>query len=112
MTLVRALAAAAFGVSLFAACAAHAQDADPAKTLYEDNCRKCHGVKGTPPKAMKTKFPKIVTFDAEFFAKRSDDSVVSVLSKGKNDDMKSFKDKMSAEQMVLVARYIRGMAAK
>ena len=86
---------------------------DPAgKAPYEENCRKCHGVRGTPPKTMKTKYPKIATFDAEFFEKRTDDSVVTVLTKGKNEDMKSFKDKLSHDQMVAVAAYIRSFAAK
>ena len=82
------------------------------KTPYEENCRKCHGVLGVPPKTMKAKFPKIVTFDAAFFSKRSDDSVVTVLTKGKNEDMKSFKDKLSHGQMVAVAAYIRSLGNK
>ena len=82
------------------------------KTPYEENCRKCHGVRGIPPKAMKAKFPKIAMFDAAFFAKRSDDSVVTVLTKGKNEDMKSFKDKLSHSQMVAVAAYIRSFGQK
>ncbi len=86
--------------------AASGQVAD-GKTPYEDNCRKCHGVRGVAPKTMKAKFPKIVTFDAAFFAKHSDDSVVTVLTKGKNEDMKSFKDKLTHAQMVAVAAYIR-----
>ena len=78
-----------------------------AKAAYEANCKKCHGVKGTPPKTMVTKFPKIVAFDAEFLAKVSDDSVVKVLTKGSSKDMKSFKDKLSADEMKAVAAYIR-----
>src|SRR5450759_906503 len=77
------------------------------KTPYEENCRKCHGVRGAPPKAMKAMFPKIVTFDAAFFATHSGDSVVTVLTKGKNADMRSFKDKLTHAQMVAVAAYIR-----
>ena len=50
--------------------------------------------------------------NAEFFEKRSDDSVVTVLTKGKNEDMKSFKDKLSHDQMVAVAAYIRSFATK
>ena len=91
----------------------HAQGPD-GKALYEENCRKCHGVRGTPPKTMKEKFSKIATFDAEFIAKRSDDSVVKVLMKGvgKAEDMKSFKDKMSPEEMAAVAKYVRELAVK
>jgi mono/diheme cytochrome c family protein len=92
---------------------AHAQAAD-GKALYEENCRKCHGVRGTPPKTMKEKFPKIATFDDAFIAKRSDDSVVKVLMKGvgKAEDMKSFKEKMSPEEMAAVAKYVRELALK
>jgi mono/diheme cytochrome c family protein len=82
------------------------------KTPYEENCRKCHGVRGVPPKTMKEKFPKIATFDQEFFAKHSDDSVVTVLTKGKNEDMKSFKEQLSHSQMVAVAAYIRSLGQK
>ena len=82
------------------------------KAPYEENCRKCHGVRGVPPKTMKTKYPKIVTFDSVFFAEHSADSVVTVLTKGKNDDMKSFKDKLSRDQMLAVDSYIRSFAKK
>jgi mono/diheme cytochrome c family protein len=91
---------------------AGADQAAQGKIPYEENCRKCHGVRGVPPKTMKEKFAKIATFDADFFAKHSDDSVVTVLTKGKNEDMKSFKDKLSRAEMVAVAAYIRSFAQK
>lgn len=97
------------GVLSRAAAQAPAPDA---KTLYQDNCRKCHGVLGTPPKTMKAKFPKIATFDAEFITKHSVDSIVKVLSKGKNEDMKSFKDKLSPDEMKAVAEYVSELASK
>jgi mono/diheme cytochrome c family protein len=82
---------------------ARAQDA---KTLYDENCKKCHGVIGTPPKTMKAKYEKLPTFNAEFAAAHSADSIVKILSKGgKTEDMKSFKDKLTPEQMQLVAKY-------
>lgn len=77
------------------------------KAPYEANCRKCHGVRGVPPKTMKTKYPKIATFDADFFAAHSQDSVVKVLTNGKGENMKSFKEKLTREQMVAVAQYIK-----
>jgi mono/diheme cytochrome c family protein len=82
------------------------------KTPYEDNCQKCHGARGVPPKTMKAKFPKIATFDVAFFEKHSSDSVVTILTKGKNEDMKSFKDKLSHSEMVAVAAYIRSFVQK
>ena len=108
----RAVLAAALGLLVAGASRGRAQ-AD-AKVLYEENCRKCHGVRGTPPKTMKEKFPKIATFDDAFIAKRSDDSVVKVLMKGvgKADDMKSFKDKLSPEEMTAVAKYVRTLGLK
>jgi mono/diheme cytochrome c family protein len=92
--------------SRFAHASAPTQD-PPGKAPYEDNCRKCHGVRGVPPKKMKEKYSKIVTFDAAFFGKHSRDSIVTVLTKGKDEDMKSFKSKLTHEQMEAVADYIK-----
>jgi mono/diheme cytochrome c family protein len=97
------------GGGVFSHAAAQTPDA---KTLYQENCRKCHGVLGTPPKTMKAKFSKIATFDAEFMAKRSVDSIAKVLTKGKNEDMKSFKDKLSPEEIKAVAQYVSELASK
>jgi mono/diheme cytochrome c family protein len=79
------------------------------KALYEENCRKCHGVRGIPPKAIKEKFPKVQMLDDAFLAKVSDDSLVKVMMKGvgKAEDMKSFKDKMTPAEMAAVAKYVR-----
>jgi len=90
---------------------AAAQAAD-GKALYEENCRKCHGVIGNPPKTMKEKYPKIATFNAAFIAARSDDSVVKILTRGKGEDMKSFKDKMTPDEMAAVAKYVRELGSR
>jgi mono/diheme cytochrome c family protein len=82
------------------------------KTIYDENCKRCHGVIGTPPKTMKAKYPKIATFNAEFIAQHSEDSIVKVLTKGKNEDMKSFKDKMTPAEMAAVAKYVHQLASK
>lgn|SRR5690348_6473591 len=108
---VRLVLAAALSLTAASAVRARAQAAD-AQSLYNDNCRKCHGVKGTPPKTMKEKFPKIATFDEAFVAGHSQDSIVKILTKGKNEDMKSFKDKLTPEQMADVAKYVRSLSAK
>jgi mono/diheme cytochrome c family protein len=113
-TVIAAIATMTIGIasaSHFAAAATVQQD--PAgKAPYEENCRKCHGVIGIAPKAMKAKFPKIATFNEAFFDKRSGDSIVTILTKGKGQDMKSFKDKLSVAQMVAVASYIRTFGTK
>lgn len=85
-------------------------DPQQGKALYDDSCRKCHGVLGVPPKSMQAKFAKIKPFDEAFFAKRSDDSVVVALTKGTSDNMKSFKDKLTRPEMGAVAAYIRTLA--
>ncbi len=89
-----------------------AAQAPDGKALYDENCKKCHGVLGTPPKTMKAKYEKIATFNATFIAKRTDDSVVKVLTKGKGEDMKSFKDKMKPDEMMAVAKYVRELGSK
>ena len=99
-------------VCLTAAAASVPPQQPDGKALYNDNCRKCHGVIGTPPKAMKEKFPKIATFNAEFLASHSQDSIVKVLTNGKNEDMKSFKDKLKPDEMKAVAAYVHDLASK
>ena len=89
-----------------------AAQASTPKALYDANCKKCHGVIGTPPKAMKAKFPKIATFDAAFIAKHSVDSIVTILTKGKNEDMKSFKGTLSPADMAVVAKYVHELASR
>ena len=105
LTLVLFLAAAG------AASRAAAQAPD-GKALYDEHCKKCHGVRGVPPKTMKDKYEKIAAFDAAFVGKRSDDSVVKVLGKGKGEDMKSFKEKLKPDEMMAVAKYVRELALK
>ena len=102
----------ALALTSAAAASRVAAQAPDGKALYDENCKKCHGVVGRPPKTMKDKFPKIYTFDAAFIAARSDDSVVKVLTKGKNEDMVSFKDKMNAAEMMAVAKYVRELGSK
>jgi mono/diheme cytochrome c family protein len=87
------------------------EQSDP-KKLYDDNCMTCHGVRGLPPKAMKSAFPKIPAFDAAFIASRTDDSIVKILTRGKSDVMLSFKGKLTPEQMGIVAKYVRSLASK
>jgi len=88
-----------------AAPAAAAQAPD-GKALFEANCRKCHG-NGQPVPAIKKMFPEIPKWDAEFFGKRTEDSIVTILTNGKGAHMKSFKQVLKPEEMTAVARYIR-----
>ena len=94
-------------------CAPRVMAAQDGKAMFEANCKKCHGVLGVPPKTIKKKMDKIPTFDATFLEKVSEDSIVKVLTKGgASEDMKSFKDKMSAAEMAAVAKYVRELAGR
>ena len=108
---IRSMIIAVAFTSAAVAGRAFAQGAD-GKALYDEHCKKCHGVVGRPPKTMQTKYPKIYTFDAAFIAARSDDSVVKVLTKGKNEDMVSFKDKLKSDEMMAIAKYVRELGSK
>jgi len=99
-------------VSAPAPIAASVAPADLAagKTVYEAQCRKCHGAGGVPSSAMKSRFAKLAPFDAGFFAHRSDDSVVTILAKGDGAAMKPFDGKLGHGEMVAVAAYIRTLS--
>jgi cytochrome c oxidase cbb3-type subunit III len=85
---------------------------DDAKALFDQSCMQCHGVRGHPPRAMKASLPNIPTFDSAFIAVRTDDSIVTVLTRGKNGDMPSFKGKLTPAQMAVLAKYVRTLALK
>lgn len=99
----------AFTAALAARATSQAPDG---KALYDENCRKCHGVRGVPPQAMQKKFEKLAAFDVAFMAKRPDDSVVKILVKGKGEGMKSYKEKMNPAEMKAVALYLRELSGK
>lgn len=89
-----------------------AAQAPTGKDLYDANCKKCHGVLGTPPKVMKEKFPKLAPFDAAFLAKNDVAAIVTILTKGKGTDMKPVKDKLSAAEIASVAQYVKELASR
>ena len=82
------------------------------RALYQDNCKKCHGVLGRPPLMVKQQYPKVVTFDSTFLAHHTEDSIVTILTRGKGENMKSFKGKLTLPEMRVVADYVRALAAR
>jgi mono/diheme cytochrome c family protein len=94
-------AAAVLGVGRVTAQAADGQ------SIYRDECRTCHGAAGKPTQRAVSQYKNMPTFDATFFAKRSQDSIVAVLNHGAGKDMKSFKDKLSAQEIAAVAKYVK-----
>ncbi|MHB8839753.1 MAG: c-type cytochrome [Gemmatimonadaceae bacterium] len=93
------------GAFALVASTAAAQGVD-GKTIYEANCKKCHGPAGKPSDGIKKMSPKIETFDAAFFAKRSDADLTKGIAEGKGK-MKPFNDKLKPEEIAAVAKYIR-----
>lgn len=77
------------------------------KAIYLEQCRTCHGAAGKPTQRAVSQYKNMPTFDATFLSKRSQDSVVAVLTHGAGKDMKSFKDKLSAEEIAAVAKYVK-----
>ena len=95
------------GLVLALAPARAAAQGPDGQALYREHCRTCHGVSGKPTKSATTQYKKIPTLDLAFLAARSDDSLVAVLTKGVGKDMKSFKEKLTPEEMRAVAQYLR-----
>lgn len=104
--MTRLLGCAVLCMCVAPALAAQAPDG---QALYREHCKECHGAAGRPTKQALGKYKDIKTFDAAFFASRSDDSLVAVLKHGVKDgkEMKSFKDKLSADEMAAVTKYAR-----
>lgn len=77
------------------------------RALYLKNCRSCHGTTGRPSKQALRETPKIPTIDQEFLSGRSDDSLTVVVTRGTGKDMKSFKEKLTAQEIDAVVKYVR-----
>lgn len=88
---------------------AEAQQPDGA-ALYKQNCRSCHGAQGVPTPRMATLYPKLKSLaDSAYLASLSTDSIVVVTRDGIGD-MKPYKDKLSADQIAAVARFVKTLA--
>ncbi len=98
-----------FGLFATLAAARAAAQAPDGKALFEANCAKCHGSTGRPSPAIKKMFPEIPLYGESFFATRSDADILAVLTNGKGKNMKPWKDRLSADEMTALARYIRSL---
>ncbi|MHB8839754.1 MAG: c-type cytochrome [Gemmatimonadaceae bacterium] len=96
----------AIAVALAAGTHAAAQTPD-GQSLFATHCQKCHGPNGKPSAGMKKLLPELPTWDAAFFAKRTEEDILAVLKNGKGRNMKPWGDKLTPDEMVAVARYIR-----
>lgn len=92
--------------------ALRAQQADGA-AVYKAECKSCHGLNGVPPARAKEQYRKIKSLGQDgFVAKLSVDSIVTVLKKGIDKDMKSFTGKLTDAEMRAAATYIKELADK
>lgn len=85
----------------------------PGGDLYLNYCSSCHGRTGEPTRAAVATWPIIPTLsDSAFLAARSDDSLVAVTHAGVGKDMPARKDKLTREQLLEIARYVRSLGEK
>jgi mono/diheme cytochrome c family protein len=104
-----AFVAGAFLALGLGASRAEAQAPDGA-ALYKQNCRSCHGAQGVPTPRMATLYPKLKSLaDSAYLASLSTDSIAVVTRDGIGD-MKPCKDKLSADQIAAVARFVKTLA--
>jgi len=97
--------------SVLCASVASAQGPDGA-ALYQQHCRACHGAKGVPPQRMLTIYPGLKTLaDSAFMAKLSTDSIAAVIKHGSGKFMTPFGDKLSAEEIAAVAKFVKTLPA-
>ena len=68
-------------------------------------------MKGVPSEQARNKYEDIESLaDPAFLSKVSDDSMVTVMTNGV-DDMKSFKDKLTPDEMMAIAKFVRTLEA-
>jgi mono/diheme cytochrome c family protein len=83
------------------------------QAVFKENCKECHGINGVPPERERAKYKKLRTLgDSGFVASLSQDSIVKIVTNGIDKNMKSFKDKLNADEIHAVAGYIKELAEK
>lgn len=83
------------------------------QALFRQECKQCHGINGVPAAREREKYKKIKAFGEDGFGtKISVDSIVKVLKKGIDKDMKSFAEKLEDAEMRAVAAYVKELGAK
>ncbi len=80
----------------------HPQEAE-GEAIYQKQCRKCHGATGTPSTRMTDMYPTLKPLSE--MTGVSADSIVTLLVNGGTEGMKTYKDKLTAEEMRAVAEY-------
>jgi len=87
--------------------AAPADEFARAKTNYAKNCEACHGPKAEGGLAkVDNKQIKVPSLKSDHAIKHPDDKLVKTITNGQ-EDMPAFKDKLSADEINELVRYIR-----
>lgn len=78
-----------------------------ARANYAKNCEACHGPNGEggPVKTPK-KTIKVPSLKSDHAMKHTDDEIVKMITNGE-EEMPSFKDKMNAEEITEMMRFVR-----
>ena len=84
--------------------------ADPfaaAQANYQKNCEACHGPSGEGGLVkVENKQIKVASLKSDHAKKHSDDELTKIITGGE-EEMPGFKDKLSAEQISELVRYVR-----
>lgn len=103
-----------FALVLALSLSAPAYAEDSSADVWKAKCQGCHGGDGKAKTKMGEK-EKIPDFSNAGWQKRhSDEKIRDAIANGskENAKMKAFKDKLSAEQIDGLVKYIRGMQAQ
>lgn len=84
--------------------ALHVQQAD-GKAVWDQSCKTCHGVKGTPAPSMKRIMTKLPVLDSALVSTLSMESVIDVVTNGKGT-MKPLSKRLTPEQVTAVSKYL------
>jgi menaquinol-cytochrome c reductase cytochrome b/c subunit len=78
-----------------------------ARANYKKNCEACHGPEATGgPVKVDNKQIKVPSLKAEHAIKHTDDQLTKMITNGE-EEMPAFKDKMSAQEIADMVRFIR-----
>jgi len=107
------LAAVIVALTLAPSTGAAQAPAPDGAALYRQNCRSCHGLKGAAPQRMVTVYPKLPASiaDTAYLRTRSVDSIAAVIRHGAGRDMKGFAERLSAEEVAAIAKFVKGLAS-
>jgi mono/diheme cytochrome c family protein len=77
------------------------------RTIFKENCVKCHGENAAGGRVqIEGREIKVPNLTGEHARKPTDERLVAKISEG-DDDMPSFKDKLTPEQITELVRFIR-----